>query len=64
LGVPLLIGCLLRTGSLLCPLSSVNGQLHIDPCPELLRRYKLLRSYLEGIAAVNPAWPLFSIYGS
>ena len=34
-----LIGGLLRTGSLLCPLSSVNGQRHIDPCPELLRRY-------------------------
>src|SRR2546430_14981286 len=34
-----LIGCLLRTGFLLCPLSSVNGQRHIDPCPQLLRRY-------------------------
>src|ERR687896_2089464 len=34
-----LIGCLLQTGFLLCPLSSVNGQRHIDPCPELLRRY-------------------------
>src|SRR2546429_5149154 len=34
-----LIGCLLRTGFLLCPLSSGNGQRHIDPCPELLRRY-------------------------
>ena len=38
-GISSLIGSLLRTGFLLCPLSSVNGQLHIDPCPELLRRY-------------------------
>src|ERR687894_2069217 len=42
-----LIGCLLRTGSLLCPLSSVNGQLHIDPCPELLRRYKLVSKHID-----------------
>src|SRR5918997_3733086 len=42
-----LIGCLLRTGSLLCPLSSVNGQLRIDPCPELLRRY-LISIFITG----------------
>src|ERR671915_1439594 len=42
-----LIGCLLRTGSLLCPLSSVNGQLRIDPCPELLRRYPTFLQLLD-----------------
>jgi hypothetical protein len=44
-GISSLIGCLLRTGFLLCPLLSVNGQLHIDPCPKLLRGYDFHREH-------------------